>query len=415
MDIPAEGSPAVGDHLCLYDPAGKAIAAEVVGFTADNLVLAPLSPLGSVSNRTPVQIKTHTSMLERSMLDPEPLLSRVVDGLGEAIDGLGNIHFDARKRSILLDDSQPLQRQAITEPFQTGIRAIDSLLTVGKGQRMGIFSGSGVGKSTLLAALAENSQSDINIIALIGERSREIKEFAEIKLSAESRAKTIIVASAASDQPIKKIRAAYTALGYAKYFCSQGKDVLFLADSFTRLAHAKRELGIALGEPPVARGYPPSALVLLSELVEKTGPARSGSITAFCNILVEGDDFDEPVSDSMRGILDGHIMLSRKIAESGQYPAIDMSASISRLMPDIVSTEHLEAALKLKNLIHSYRENEELITIGAYTKGLNHVSDEAIRLKPLWQAFLQQNLLSGQKISFKDSLQSLFSLNDNIK
>jgi len=317
------------------------------------------------------------------------LTGRVLDGLGQAIDGGQPLVTDESYPAFAAPPA-PLDRRPISQALEIGVRAIDGLLTTGRGQRMGIFAGSGVGKSTLLGMIARFARADVVVVGLIGERGREVRHFLETDLGPEG-LKNAVVVAATSDRPaLVRIKAAHVATAVAEYFRDQGNEVLLLMDSLTRVAMAQRELGLAIGEPPSSRGYPPSIFALLPKLLERAGTSNTGSITAFYTVLVEGDDFNEPITDAVRGVLDGHIVLSRDLADKGHYPAIDILGSVSRLMPSIVTPEHGAAARRVRELIAEYRRSEDLVNIGAYKQGTNPVLDTAIRLKPEVDAFLQQ-------------------------
>ena len=317
------------------------------------------------------------------------LLGRVIDGFGRPLDNLGPLS-GGTPYELYAAPPGPLEREPIDEPLSTGIRAIDSLLTCGKGQRIGIFGGSGVGKSTLLGAMARSSDADVSVIALIGERNREVRDFIEHELGPEGLKKAVLVV-ATSDRPAPlRIRAAFVALAIAEYFRDQAKDVLLVMDSVTRLAMAQREIGLAAGEPPSQKGYTPSVFNLLPKIFERAGKFRRGSITGFFTVLVEGDDFNEPICDAVRAILDGHIVLSRELGAAGHYPAIDVLSSISRVASHIAKPEHLKAAAKLREALASYQQSEDLISLGAYVSGANPKLDASIRCRERILNFLRQ-------------------------
>lgn len=377
----------IGD-VCYIEPrSGPGIPAEVVGFRDQRVLLMPLADLHGVG---PGSLVTATGAPLNVPIGPG-LLGRVLDGLGQPLDNKGYVVAE-RYRSVQGEVPKPLERQRIKEHLSVGVRAIDGLLTCGKGQRIGVFAGSGVGKSTLLGMMARNTEADINVIALIGERGREVREFLERDLGSDGLARSIVVV-ATSDQPaLVRIKGAMVATTIAEYFRDQGKNVLFVMDSVTRLAMAQREVGLAIGEPPATRGYTPSVFAILPRLLERTGPGARGTITAFYTVLVEGDDMNEPITDAVRGILDGHIVLARSLAEKNHYPAIDVLASVSRLMTEVASTAHQELAGKLRALLATYRDAEDLINIGAYAAGSNAQIDEAIRLYPKITKFLLQSV-----------------------
>lgn len=388
LTIESKGPKAnMGDLCLIHSQANKSIYAEVVGFKEQRVLLMPLAELEGIGPGSyvtalgrPLSVKVGPS-----------LLGRVLDGLGNPIDGYSGTSCDMTY-PINSGVVQPLARQRISEPLAVGVKAIDGTLTCGKGQRIGIFAGSGVGKSTLLGMMARNTTADVNVIALIGERGREVREFLERDLGAEGLRNSVVVV-ATSDQPaLVRLKGALVATAIAEYFRDQGKDVLFMMDSVTRFAIAQREVGLAVGEPPATRGYTPSVFALLPKLLERTGPGETGTITAFYTVLVEGDDMNEPITDTVRGILDGHIVLSRKIAEQQHYPAIDILASVSRLMPEITQPEHQRLAGKLRSLLAVYRDAEDLINIGAYSEGSNPKIDLAIKAINQIEEFLRQDV-----------------------
>ncbi len=349
------------------------IFAEVVGFKSDRVLLMPLGELEGLMPGCAV-IKTGKSLQVKV---GNSLIGRVIDGLGNPLDGKGAIIAD-EIYPISNNPPHPLERKRIDSVLSLGIKVIDGLITCGKGQRMGIFSGSGVGKSILMGMIARNTLADINVIALVGERGREVKEFLEKDLGEDGLKRSVVVV-ATSDQPaLIRVKGAYVATAIAEYFRDQGKDVMLLMDSLTRFSMALREIGLAIGEPPVSRGYTPSVFAVLPKLLERAGTSKKGSITGFYTVLVDGDDFDEPITDAVRSILDGHIKLSRKLAHINHYPAIDVLGSISRLMIDITDEEHRENAGFIKDLIATYNEAEDLINIGAYKKGSNYKIDLSI-------------------------------------
>ncbi len=361
------------------------LLAEVVGFRDHETLMIPLDAPQGVRPGDPVRLKRS---LRWAKVGPE-LLGRVIDALGRPMDDMPPPLLPHR---VALEAAPPpaTQRPVIEEPLSTGIRAIDGLLTCGVGQRMGIFAGSGVGKSTLLGMMARYCSADVNVIALIGERGREVNQFLQSELGPQGLARSVVVV-ATSDQPAPlRIRAAQLALAVAEYFRDQDRRVLLLLDSVTRYAMALRELGLSAGEPPATRGYPPSVFAALPKLVERAGTAPRGSITAFFSVLVEGDDHQEPIADTMRGLLDGHVWLSRSLASRGHFPAIDVLESISRLMPRLATPEQNEAAAWVRRLLAVYRDNEDLITIGAYRQGSDPQVDLALQLRDAINAYLQQ-------------------------
>lgn len=390
----------IGD-LCLIQPrSGPPVPAEVVGFRDQRVLLMPLADLTGVG---PGSLVTATGSPLIIPVGPK-LLGRVLDGLGQPMDNRGIVPA-IKHQSILGNVPTPLERQRIKEPLPVGVRAIDGLLSCGKGQRLGVFAGSGVGKSTLLGMMARNTEADVNVIALIGERGREVREFLERDLGPEGLKRSVVVV-ATSDQPaLVRIKGAMVATTIAEFFRDQGLDVLFVMDSVTRLAMAQREVGLAIGEPPATRGYTPSVFAMLPRLLERTGPGKVGTITAFYTVLVEGDDMNEPITDTVRGILDGHIVLDRALAEKNHYPAIDVLASVSRLMVEVTDEEHRTLAGELRAALATYRDAEDLINIGAYSSGSNPQIDMAISLYPEITKFLQQGI--NETSSWSDTVQYL--------
>jgi flagellum-specific ATP synthase len=393
----------VGDE-CIIEADGLEVGrAEVVGFRKDRTLLMPLGPIEGIHPGNTVVSTKHPLSVGVGW----SLLGRVLDGLGRPLDDLGGLRTSQR-RPIFSRIPNPLKRDRICAHFETGVRAIDGLAALGKGQRMGIFSGSGVGKSVLLGMLAKNCRSDINVIALIGERGREVREFIERDLGEEGLKRSVVVV-ATSDQPaLIRIKGAMVAASIAEYFRDEGKEVLFLCDSITRLAMAQREVGLAIGEPPATKGYTPSVFAMLPGFMERSGNSDKGSITALYAVLVEGDDMDEPIADAARSILDGHLVLSRQLANRNHYPAIDVLESISRCMPDVISREHRLRIDKIKDLMAAYRENEDLIQIGAYAPGSNPRVDRAIRMREAITTFLRQDRY--EKSTFADTLARLVEI-----
>jgi flagellum-specific ATP synthase len=378
----------IGDLVQIYSVRGdKSVQAEIVGFKEG---LAQLMPFGNLGGAGLGSLVTYTDMTLTIPVG-DGLKGRILDAMCNPIDGLPApdtekwYPADATPRN-------PMQRSRISEPMPLGIKSIDGLLTVGKGQRLGIFAGSGVGKSTLLGMMARNAMADVNVIVLVGERGREVRDFVEKDLGDEGLRRSVLIV-ATSDQPaLLRLKSAMTGTAVAEYFRDQGKHVLLLMDSLTRFAMAQREIGMAGGEPPVSRGFPPSMYTVMPRLLERSGTSDKGSITGLYTVLVEGDDLNEPVSDTVRGILDGHIVLSRSIANSNHYPPIDVLGSVSRVMPDIVSERQMELAGRLKQMMAVYGEAEDLINIGAYKRGANPDIDKAVALHPgIWR-FLQQGV-----------------------
>jgi flagellum-specific ATP synthase len=388
--IESEGPIAKMGEVCLIYPTdgvSEPIRTEVVGFSGNKLVLMPLGHVNGIAQGCTVVATNHTFRVPVA----EELVGRILDGLGQPIDNNGPV-TPTEYYGIDNDPPDPLMRERITKVLPLGIKAIDGLLTCGQGQRLGIFAGSGVGKSTLLGMIARNAVADLNVITLVGERGREVRDFIEKDLKEEGLRKSVLII-ATSDQPaLVRVKAAMLGTSIAEYFRDKGKNVLFLMDSLTRFAMAQREVGMASGEPPVSRGYTPSVYAMLPRLLERTGNSSKGSITGLYTVLVDGDDMNEPISDTVRGILDGHIVLSRKLANRNHYPAIDVLASVSRVMPDIVTREHYDIANTIKSKMAVYKDAEDLINIGAYKKGANQDIDEAILLNKPIEGFLRQRI-----------------------
>ena len=378
----------LGELCLLRSPrADFSVQAEVVGFREHRVLLMPLGETAGL------HVGCEVAAMERPPL-PKPgpeMLGRVLDALGRPFDGLGMLSVEQSDASTGTPP-HPLRRQRITTPFPTGVRAIDAFVPIGRGQRLGLFAGSGVGKSTLLGMIARNSQADVVVVALVGERGREVREFLEKDLGTDGLKRSIVVV-ATSDQPAPlRLRAAFTATSIAEAWRNQGKNVLLLMDSVTRFAMAQREIGLAIGEPPATRGYTPSVFAMLPRLLERSGAGETGAITAIYTVLVEGDDMNEPVADAVRGILDGHLVLSRHLAHFNHYPAIDVLESVSRLTRDICTPEEVALAAKAREQLALYRKNEDLISIGAYQKGANAALDQAIALHDPLGKFARQSV-----------------------
>ena len=406
LTIEADGpKSSIGDLCYIYnDYNDKPTMAEVVGFKSDKILLMPLANPDGIQ---PGALVVNTGSAMKIGVGNQ-LIGRVLDGLGRPIDTLGDIKF-SEYRSTRADVINPLKRKRIDEPLSLGIKSVDGFMTLGKGQRMGIFAGSGVGKSTTIGMMAKNTSADLNVIALIGERGREVKEFIEDILGPEGMKRSIVVA-ATSDQPsLVKIKAAFVATSIAEYFRDKGLDVLFMLDSITRIAMAQREVGLAIGEPPATRGYTPSVFALMPKLMERAGTNEFGTITGLYTVLVEGDDFNEPISDTARSILDGHIVLSRDLAHKNHYPAVDVLQSLSRVMGDVTTKEHKEAAGNIRNLLAVHRKNEDLINIGAYVKGSDPLCDKAIALIDNINSFLKQT--TDEKVEYQETVNKLLELN----
>jgi flagellum-specific ATP synthase len=403
--LESEGPKAKIGEIChLVHKNGKVIStSEIVGFRNNQILSMVLGDLIEIEPGTKIVATGETLKIKVG----DALLGRVLDGLGNPIDGKGEIQ-SSKKRSVYASPPSPLQRQRITTPVATGIKAIDGLLTLGKGQRIGIFSGSGVGKSTLLGMIARKTSADINVIALIGERGREVREFLEKDLGEEGLNRSVVVVATSDAPSLVRVKAALVATTIAEYFRDQGLDVMLMMDSSTRLAMAQREIGLTIGEPPTTKGYTPSVFALLQKVMERAGTSVKGSITGLYTVLVEGDDLNEPVADTARGILDGHIVLSRKLASMGHYPAIDVLESISRVMNDIISKEHKQAvSIAIENLA-TYRNAEDLISVGAYQKGTNPKIDRAIAMHEVLTSFLRQDI--DETHSFEETVKRLIEI-----
>jgi flagellum-specific ATP synthase len=403
--IEADGPPVSVGELCTITNTGSGppVLAEVVGFKQSKVLLMPLGQMEGISPGSKVTASDEAFTVKVG----DSLLGRVLNGLGEPIDNKGPV-WSTEKRSVISAPPDPLGRQRVTEPMGTGIRAIDSLITCGKGQRAGIFAGSGVGKSVLLGMLAQNAEADVNVIALIGERGREVRDFIERDLGPEGLARSVIIV-ATSDQPaLVRIKGAQVATAIAEHFRDEGKDVMLMMDSVTRVAMAQREVGLAIGEPPTTRGYTPSTFAMLPRLLERAGMGESGSITGLYTVLVEGDDMDEPVADAVRSILDGHIVLSRRLQSQGHYPAIDVLESVSRVMVDVVSGVHTDTANRIKEILVNYREAEDLINVGAYQEGNNPEIDNAIRYVGHINEFLRQGVV--ENTPFQETFERMIGL-----
>ena len=396
---------AVGDRCEIVTHDARHLEAEVVGFSGERLFLMPTGDL--------VGLKPDAQVLPVASAGTigvgAQLLGRVIDGAGEPLDGAGPIETTGRAR-LIAPPINPLSRLPIREPLDVGVRALNGLLTVGRGQRLGLFAGSGVGKSVLLGMMARYTAADVIVVGLIGERGREVKEFIERNLGSVGLKRAVVVASPADVPPLMRLHGAWLATAIAEHFRDQGKNVLLIMDSLTRFAQAQREIGLAIGEAPATKGYPPSVFARLPQLVERAGNGASGagSITAFYTVLTEGDDQNDPIADAARAILDGHVVLSRRIADSGRYPAIDIEGSISRVMHDITGETHQALVRELRQMSSLYEHNRDLIAIGAYHRGSDPRIDEAITRWPAIDAYLRQDM--HQRVSFADSVRQLQQL-----
>ena len=390
--------------LCRISSLGERTStAEVVGFHGDQTILMPLSPAAGIAPGDRIE---NISCAPRVGCSGQ-LLGRVLNGLGIPIDGKGLLSLTESRR-IDAPAPEAMERHNIRDPFATSVRAIDALHTCGIGQRMGIFSGPGVGKSTLISSIAKNSSCDVSVVALIGERGREVQEFLANSLGSEGLKRCVVVVSTGDEPPLLRVRAAKVACAIAEYFRDQGRDVLLLMDSLTRLCHAQRQIGLAALEPPATKGFPPSVFALLPQILERSGKTSTGSITGFYTVLVEGDDFTEPIPDAVKGITDGHLWLSRSLASRGHFPAIDVVQSISRVRSDVCDAGHLRAARRVVSLVAAYNEIEDLVNIGAYVPGANLENDLAVQARPKILSFLQQE--AGISCALGESRRQLMEL-----
>lgn len=389
LTLEAVGCRAAIGSLCSVETDNGLMDAEVVGFDGDKLFLMPSEQVTGIIPGAKVTPLNETQGIPVGM----ELLGRVLDGVGKPIDGKGEI-ITGQTTSFTAKRINPLARKKISKPLDVGVKAINAMLTVGQGQRMGLFAGSGVGKSVLLGMMTRGSTADVVVVGLIGERGREVKEFIEEILGEEGLARAVVVAAPADSSPLMRLKGCETSLAIAEYFRDQGLNVLLLMDSLTRFAQAQREIALAVGEPPATKGYPPSVFAKLPQLVERAGNGsdEQGSITAFFTVLTEGDDLQDPIADAARAILDGHIVLSRELTDAGHYPAIDIEKSISRVMPMVTTDFHQAAARGFKQAYSLYQQNKDLVAIGAYSKGADAKIDRAIRLKPAMDQFLQQGM-----------------------
>lgn len=408
MTIIATGIRARVGSVCQIVPSSrKPVETQVIGFSDERTILMPLSPPLGVTPNDPVRTGGDAEYVSVG----RHMLGRVVDGLGRPIDDRGTFTVEAHQ-PVMASSPQPLSRTRITEPICLGIRSIDAMHSVGRGQRLGVFAGTGVGKSVLMGMIARYTASDVSVVALIGERGREVGDFLAREIGDEGLKKTVMVVSTADESPALRVRACFVATAIAEYFRDQGADVLLMMDSLTRMAMAQRQIGLSAGEPPATKGYPPSVFALLPQLVERAGRTSAGSITGLYSVLVEGDDITEPVADAVRGTLDGHVWLSRKLANAGHYPAVSTLDSVSRLMTDIVEESHLAAARSVRSVLATWDEIEDLVNIGAYAKGANPDYDVAVRMKPRIDAFLRQEM--NAQSSFDASVAALCGLSDEI-
>lgn len=395
---------AIGNICEVYPNDGRyPVQAEVVGFKEEKILLMPLGEIRGLGPGSRIAAKGHRAGIRVGT----ELLGRVIDGLGVSMDGKGSI-WGKDEYPIYAKPPNPLQRKRIREPLDLGIRAINGILTCGKGQRMGIFAGSGIGKSMLLGMIARNTEADVNVIALIGERGREVKEFIERDLK-EGIKKSVVVVATSDQPPLVRTRGAFIATTIAEYFRDMGMHVILMMDSITRFAQAQREVGLAVGEPTTTKGYTPSVFALLPKLLERVGTANSeGSITGLYAVLVEGDDINDPIPDAVRAILDGHIILSRDLAIQNHYPAIDILNSVSRVMIDIVDQQHIEGSKRLREIVSTYKKAEDLLNIGAYKHGSNPKIDYSIRMIDKINSYLRQGM--DEKVMIKESVSEMYQM-----
>lgn len=404
--IESEGPAAKMGEICtIYLPASgsEEIKAEVVGFKGNKILLMPLGQMDGISPHCEVKATGSPLMVPVGY----ELIGRVLDGLGNPIDDKGPL-LTQKRYPILNKPSDPLKRPRIKEVLPLGIKAIDGLLTVGKGQRLGIFSGSGIGKSTLLGMIARFTKAQVNVIALIGERGKEVRDFIERDLGEEGLSRSIIIVATSDQPPLIRLRGAFVATAIAEYFRDEGCDVMLMMDSVTRFARAQREIGLSIGEPPATRGFTPSVFAILPQLLERSGTSDRGTITGLYTILVDADDMNEPIADNVRAILDGHVVLSRELASKNHYPAIDPLQSVSRVMIDVIPASHEQAARKLKEVVAIIQDAQDLINIGAYAKGSNHKIDYALSQIDLVNNFLKQGI--WEKTDYNETVSELIKM-----
>lgn len=404
LTVQARGPAVSLGELCrLYPRSGEPVLAEVVGFRDGHVLLMPIGDRDGLGPGCEVEALGHAL---RVPVGPQ-LIGRVLDGLGRPLDGRGPLSAESY-RLAAGHAPPPLRRRPVCEPLATGVRALDGLLTVGRGQRIGLFAGSGVGKSTLLGMIAKHSAADVNVVALIGERGREVLEFLERDLGPDGLARSVVIVATADEPAVVRLKAGFVATAIAEQFRDEGRNVMLMMDSLTRLCLAQREIGLAVGEPPATRGYPPSVFAMLPQLLERAGNSENGTLTGVYTVLVEGDDMNEPVADAVRGILDGHVVLSRDLATQGHFPAIDVLESISRVMPAVVSSAHMEQATAVRRVLATMRSAQDLLDIGAYEPGANPAIDFARAHIDAVHAFLRQD--AGQATPFAEGLEWLSRL-----
>ncbi|MBM3971906.1 MAG: FliI/YscN family ATPase [Planctomycetes bacterium] len=408
LTIAAADFPVPVGALCQVHRGPQQLAeAEVVGFGNQETLLLPLGDITGLRRGDLISLRNSAPQVRVG----EQMLGRVFNALGEILDD-GVRPALPHRRTLYGAPPASMSRKRISDPLSTGIRAVDALLTCGKGQRVGLFAGSGVGKSTLLGQIARGSRADVNVIVLVGERGREVREFLEKGLGPDGLSRSVVIVATGDEAPTLRLRAAHFGTTVAEFFRDHGHDVLLLVDSLTRFTHAQREVGFAAGEPPAARGFPPSVFSALPKLVERTGQSESGSITGLYTVLVDGDDFNEPIADAVRGLLDGHWVLSRRLAEQAHWPALDVLASVSRVMPDVTSPQHRATADQFKRALAAFRHHEDMISVGAYQPGSHPLVDAALRERPRWTEFLQQSV--DQATEFTDTLSRLRQLAERL-
>jgi len=393
----------LGELCSIRTKDNLTIQAEIVGFKGDKVLMMPFGEIMGLSPGCPVSVSSQPMNIPVG----DQLLGRILDGMGNPIDGKGPIK-GSTYQPVYNVPPNPLDRQRINEAMPTGIRSIDGFLTLGKGQRVGIFSGSGVGKSVLLGMISRFTSAEVNVIALIGERGREVREFIERDLGPDGLKRSVVVVATSDQSAMVRIKGSLIATAIAEYFRDRGKDVMFMMDSLTRVAMAQREIGLAVGEPPTTKGYTPSVFSFLPRLLERTGAGKKGSITGLYSILVEGDDLDDPISDTARSILDGHVVLSRKLSTKGHYPAVDVLDSVSRLFQDIAEETHISKSRELLELLSEFRDAEDMISIGAYAKGSNSKVDRALKYKSKIDDYLRQEI--NEPSQFPESIMTLSNI-----
>lgn len=408
LTVRVTGLPAPIGTMCEVCSGSGIIEAQVVGFRDDQAVIMPLKDTLGIARGD----KVVTVPGEARLGVCDEMVGRVIDGLGRAIDGGPRLH-PKTYYPVYRPAPKALERPRISEPVATGIRSIDALMTTGRGQRMGLFAGTGVGKSVLIGMVARHTDADVAVVALVGERGREVNDFIERDLGPEGRKKAVLVVSTSDESPVVRVRAGFVATAVAEYFRDRGKNVLLLMDSVTRLAMAQRQIGLAAGEPPATKGYTPSVFALFPQLLERAGRTDKGSVTGFYSVLVEGDDINDPIGDAVRGVLDGHVWLSRRLASQSHYPAVSVTDSISRVMPDVVDEPHLRAARTIRRVLATWNEIEDLVNIGAYASGSNPHFDAVIQTRPAVLSFLQQGV--AERLTYAQTREQLIAVAQQIE